>query len=154
MPDLQARRVGNDGARASAITGLTWDRVDLENRLIDFREPGRQRTKKRRVAAKINDTLFAALTEAKTVATTEHVIEWAGGPVARIKHAFHDAAARAVLADVTPHVLRHAAITWALQAGVAMWEVAGFFGLDVATIERVYGHHSPHHNEAAARALG
>jgi integrase len=39
-------------ARRGAILALTWDRVDLANRLIDFREPGRARTKKRKVAAR------------------------------------------------------------------------------------------------------
>jgi integrase len=144
----------NTGARSGAILGLTWDRVDLENRLVDFREPGLARTKKRRVPAAINDTLFAALTDAKAMNTTGHVIEWAGSPVARIKHAFHDAAIRAGLTGVTPHVLRHTVVTWQLQAGVPVWEVAGFVGMDADTVQQVYGHHHAEHTRRAARALG
>jgi integrase len=142
------------GARSGAILALTWDRVDLDNRLLDFREPGKTRTRKRRVPAPINDTLHAALREAYEAATAEHVIEWAGGAVTRIKHAFHDAAARANLHGVTPHVLRHTAVTWMLQRGVPAWQVAGFAGMTLEMLERVYGHHHPDHLRDAARALG
>src|SRR5208283_1981911 len=34
------------GARSGAILGLTWDRVDLPRRLVDFREAGRMRIRK------------------------------------------------------------------------------------------------------------
>lgn len=144
----------NTGARSGSILSLTWDRVDLENKLVDFREPGKARTKKRQVPAAMNDTLVAALTEAKAFATTEYVIEWAGGPIDRIKHAFKDAADRAGLRDVTPHVLRHTAVTWALQKGVPVWEVAGFVGMTAEMVQNVYGHHHADHSRRAASALG
>jgi hypothetical protein len=98
--------------------------------------------------------LFAALTEARAMNTIEHVIEWAGQPVARIKHAFHDAAARAGLVGVTPHCLRHTAVTWQLQAGVPVWEVAGFVGMDAQMVQEVYGHHHSEHTRRASKALG
>lgn len=144
----------NTGARSGSILSLTWDRVDLDRGLLDFREAGKLRTRKRRVPAPINDTLMAALTEAKAGAETEYVIEWAGGPIQRIKHAFRDAALRAGLHDVTPHVLRHSAVTWLLQAGIPAWKVAGFVGMTLEMVETVYGHHDPEKNRAAARALG
>lgn len=142
------------GARSGAILALTWERVDIGNRLIDFREPGRTRTRKRRVAVPINDTLLAALIEAKALATAETVIEWGGGSIARIKHAFRETAARAGLPGVTPHVLRHTAVTWLLQGGVDPWKVAGFTGMTVEMVQQVYGHHHPDHLRDAARALG
>jgi integrase len=144
----------NTGARSGAILALTWDRVDLENRVIDFRVPGRAATRKRQVPTPINDTLHAALTEAHALATTESVIEWAGGAVARIKHAFQSAAARAGLPGVAPHALRHTAVTWMLQRGVDPWQVAGFTGMTLEMVQQVYGHHHPDHLREAARALG
>jgi integrase len=142
------------GARSGAILNLTWDRVNLTSRIIDFREPGKAQTRKRRVPAAINDKLHVALSEALPLATTGHVIEYAGKPVARIKHAFADAAKRAGLPGVTPHVLRHTAVTWMMQAGIPVWQVAGFVGMTPQMVETVYGHHDPEHNRAAAKVLG
>lgn len=44
--------------------------------------------------------------------------------------------------DVTPHVLRHTAVSWLLWEGKSIWEVAGIVGADASTIEKVYGHHA------------
>jgi len=120
----------------------------------NFREAGRLRARKRRVPVPINDTLHAALAEARAAATTEYVIEWAGGPVARIKQAFRDAAARAKLAGVTPHVLRHTAVTWTLLGGIDPWKAACLVGMTVEMVQQVYGHHPPDYLRDAARALG
>lgn len=57
------------------------------------------------------------------------------------------------LSDVTPHTLKHTAITWALQRGASVWDAAGFFGTSAETIERVYGHHSPQHQQSAVEAM-
>jgi integrase len=145
----------NTAARSGAILGLTWDRVDLENRRIDFREPGKVATRKKRVPVPINDTLAAALEVAKERATSRFVVEFAGGQVASIKHGFHTAAVRAGLADVSPHTCRHTAATWMAQAGVPLWQVAGMLGhSDAAMVAATYGHHHPDHMAEAARALG
>jgi hypothetical protein len=32
-----------------------------------------------------------------------------------------------------------------MQAGIDKWEVAGFLGMSVEMIDRVYGHHHPKH---------
>ncbi len=56
--------------------------------------------------------------------------------------------------DVTPHTLRHTAATWLMQAGVDKWEAAGFLGMSVQMLDRVYGHHHPHHlRQAAIRSV-
>jgi hypothetical protein len=41
-----------------------------------------------------------------------------------------------------------------MQAGVDKWEAAGFLGMSVETLDRVYGHHHPAHLRAAAHAIG
>ncbi|HEY5081559.1 MAG TPA: tyrosine-type recombinase/integrase [Bauldia sp.] len=55
---------------------------------------------------------------------------------------------------VTAHTLRHTAATWLMQAGVDVWEAAGFLGMSVQILERVYGHHHPAHLRSAALAIG
>jgi hypothetical protein len=55
---------------------------------------------------------------------------------------------------VSPHTLRHTAATWLMQAGVDKWEAAGFLGMTVEMLDRVYGHHHPDHLKVAARAIG
>jgi hypothetical protein len=41
-----------------------------------------------------------------------------------------------------------------MQAGVDKWEAAGFLGMSVEILDRVYGHHHPDHLGLAARAIG
>lgn len=145
----------NTASRIGAVLALTWDRVDLERRLIDYREPGRAPTRKRRVAVPINDTLLGALRQAEAVRTCPAVVEYAGDRIGSLKHAFRDAVARAGLDGmVTPHTLRHTAITWMVQKGIPLWEVAGIAGLTIQMIEDTYGHHQPERLRTAAAALG
>jgi hypothetical protein len=42
----------------------------------------------------------------------------------------------------------------AMQTGVDKWEAAGFLGMTVEMLDRVYGHHHPDHLKTAARAIG
>jgi integrase len=57
-------------------------------------------------------------------------------------------------ADVVRHSLRHTAATWLMQAGVDMWEAAGWLGMTVEQLEANYGHHHPDFQEEAAEAFG
>lgn len=41
-----------------------------------------------------------------------------------------------------------------MQSGAGKWEAAGFLGMSVEMIDRVYGHHYPEHLRKAANALG
>ncbi len=43
--------------------------------------------------------------------------------------------------EVTPHTLKHTAITWMLWNGLSIWDVAENTGTSAKTIEEVYGHH-------------
>jgi integrase len=56
--------------------------------------------------------------------------------------------------DVVRHSLRHTAATWLMQAGVDMWEAAGWLGMTVEQLEATYGHHHPDFQEEAAEAFG
>lgn len=139
--------------RAGALLALRWSEVDLERRRLNLGGTGRQ---KRRALIPINDTLHAALTEAHRAALTPFVIEYAGGPVKRIKRSFNAAVTRAGLsADVTPHVLRHTAASWMAEAGVSMDEIAQFLGHTSPSITfKTYARYSPEYLQKAAKALG
>ena len=85
------------GARKTAILTLQWDRVDLARRIIDFNEPGREQTKKRRAICPIGEQLADALANTKATALTSYVIEWRGNHVNDIKKAFKKTAHEAGL---------------------------------------------------------
>lgn len=63
-------------------------------------------------------------------------------PVGDIHKAWASMVAEAGLGrDVTPHTLKHTAITWMLWEGKTIWEVAEDTGTSAKTIDEVYGHH-------------
>ena len=136
------------GARKEAILGLQWQsntvggRVDLERGLIDYRKPGQAQTAKRRTAIPIPNRVRPFL-QAAEKKTRQYVLEYKGEKIGNVKKAFAVAAQTAGLRDVTPHTLRHTAVTWLIQSGVPLWEVAQWVGMSVEMIERVYGHHAP-----------
>ena len=135
------------------MLGLTWDRVDLTKRRIDLRDPNRPVTRKGRARVPINDTLLAALEDAKRGATTPHVIEWGGEPVMSVKKGIAAAARRAGV-ECSPHVLRHTAAVWMAEGGVPMEQIAQYLGHDdVRTTYRVYARFSPGFLRDAARTL-
>ena len=129
------------GARASAILQLTWDRVDLQTGRIDFRIPGEVETKKKRPNAPINFKLLRALRAARKKTNSTHVIVYRSRPIGLIRKGFLDACRAAKLEGVSPHTLKHTAITWLLLRGLTPWQVYGITNTSVATILRVYGHH-------------
>lgn len=140
------------GGRAGALLGLTWDRVDFAKGQIRLADGlvGR----KGRAAVPMNAAARTALEAAHKGRTSEWVIEWAGRRVKSVKRAFREACARAKLKEVTPHVLRHTAAVWMIEAGATITEVAQYLGhSDTRTTFRVYARHSPDHLQKAAKAL-
>ena len=83
------------------------------------------------------------------------VVEWNGKPVRSVRKAFAAAVQAAGLdgLGITPHALRHTAATWAMQSGGDLWQIAGFLGMTVEMLERVYGHHHPDFQREAAEAV-
>jgi lipopolysaccharide/colanic/teichoic acid biosynthesis glycosyltransferase len=85
---------------------------------------------------------------------TSHFVEWHGAPVKSVKTGFRHAVELAGLwGKVTPHTLRHTAATWLMQAGVPIWQAAGYLGMSAQMIERTYGHHHPDYMRGAAAAI-
>jgi integrase len=150
------------GTRAAAICGASFERqegrgwVDLEAGVFYRRAAGKRETKKRTPPIRLPDRLLAHMRrwKAKLQPEPQHVVEFGGEPVLRVTKAFARCAKAAGLdPEVTPHVLRHTAVTWAMMNGADPHEAEGFFGLSAETRERVYAHHHPDHQKGVADAV-
>lgn len=133
------------GARKEAILKLTWDRVDVAKRLIDYRDPTLKATKKRRATVPIADALLPVLERAYAERRGNFVLDTTGP----IRSVFERCVAKAELEDVTPHTLRHTWATHASMNGVALTEVARVLGNTLAVCERVYAKYQPGYLRAA-----
>lgn len=141
-------------ARVTAILELTWDRVDFERRQIRLKDPGDMTRRKGRATVPMNDTVIAALRDARHGAMTEYVIEWAGKPVKSLKKGIASAAKAAMVDGVSAHVFRHTAAVWMAEAGVSMEEIAQYMGHSNVNVTRsTYARYSPDHLRKAADAL-
>ena len=150
------------GTRAGAIASASPRRgegrsfVDLERGIFYRLAEGARPSKKRRPPAPIPPRLLGHLRRwhAKDI-VKEHFVEWNGKPISSVKTALKTAVRLAKLpGKVIPHTLRHTAATWLMQSGVSMWRAAGFLGMSVETLDRVYGHHHPDYLSDAADAIG
>lgn len=128
-------------SRREALERLTWFQVDLDHNRISLAKKGERKTKKRRPTIPIDPMLLPTLRQLKAEKISEYVL-WSPGSLYR---EFMAVVRAANLADVTPHTLRHTRATHLLQDGVSIWDVAGLLGDTVATVQRVYGHHSVGH---------
>ena len=148
------------GARPGSVLSLTWDRVDFERNLIDFRprdNAGRIRpgdTKKYSVTP-MNEDLSAALKAAKGRFQTGPVVRFRDRPVKKLDAAFAKAReAAGIRRHLTPHAMRHSVITWMAQDGVPFFEIAGFVGhTSPSMLEKVYGHHNPARMQGALKSV-
>ncbi len=133
------------GARRRAIEELRWEQVDLENKLIRFNPEGRVQTAKRRPTVPISNALLEWLQWAKAESKTPFVL----GDSSGIIRPFNAAVQRAELKNVVPHTLRHTWATWAAQAGVSIYDIAGILGDHFSTVVKRYAHHDPEHLRSA-----
>jgi integrase len=150
------------GTRAGAIAKASPNKgdgrsfVDLD-RGVFYRLPeGTRPSRKRQPPAPIPGRLLAHMRrwrDRKVIA--DHFVEWNGNPVASVKTALKTAVRLAKLpGKITPHTFRHTAATWLMLNGVNIWRAAGFLGMSVETLDRVYGHHHPDFLSDAADAIG
>ena len=141
------------GRRTQTILALRWHQVNLDTGIINF-EQGR-RTNKRKGGIPIPPRLLPHLIRARKRGTDlGYVLHINGERIGDIKKGFKAACTRACLDDVTPHTLKHTAITWAMQNGIDLWQAAGFFATSMQTLIRVYGHHHPDYMREAAETIG
>jgi integrase len=141
---------------ASTTPGLGRSFVDLPNGIFYRLAEGARATNKRQPPVPLPPRLLAHVSRwAQADKPGAFIIEWHGRPVQSIKTAFAKAVKLAGLSGkVTPHTLRHTAATWLMQRGVPLWQAAGYLGMSVEMLERVYGHHHPDHLKEAVTAIG
>lgn len=142
------------GGRKEALLTLKWDQIDFVRGIIHLDDQKAPHKRKGRASVPMNQTIRAALHEARKAALSDHVIEWNGQPVKSVKRSLAKTAEKAGLEDVTAHVFRHSAARWQAEAGIPMAKIAQYLGhSDDRITQRVYGRYAPSHMQDAADVL-
>lgn len=133
------------GARKGSILSLTWDRVFWERDLIDFQEPGRPLTGKRRAIVPMTKDLRDELEHAYKMRNGDYVVHWHGKPVPTgLRWSFAKACERAGLNwKPTPHHIKHSVASWLAMDGVPIDQAADWLATDPITLRRVYRKFDP-----------
>lgn len=151
------------GTRSAAINKLRWlpstkgGWFDLEAGLLFRKGQSTRETKKRQTPARIHARLLPHLhrwRKSDNERGLTHVVHYNGKPVIKLRRSWDQVRERAGLAndDVVLHTLRHSAATWLMQAGVPIFEAAGYLGMSPQTLERVYAHQHTDFQKTAAAA--
>jgi hypothetical protein len=126
-------------ASASPIAAVGRSFVDLDCGIFYRLADGKQQTNKRQSPVPLPPRLLAHMRRWKDRGLiTRHFVEYNGEAVASVKTAFKRAVKLAGL----------------MQAGADRWQAAGYLGMSVEMLDRVYGHHHPDHLQDAVRAIG
>ena len=144
------------GSRMSAVLSLEWNWIDFTRGVMLRRASGTTETKKRTPPVKLGRKITAHLKRWKRLDgdRSRFVCHYNGRRIDRLRHVWPAALERAGLdADVIRHTTRHTSATWLAQAGVPVWEAAGFLGMSVQTLTRVYAKHHPDYQKRAVDAL-
>lgn len=151
------------GSRPGTIGRSTWRKrkdgpwIDMVARVWHRKGEAELDTVKSRGPHSIPDRLYAHLERWQRLHGGEYVVEHPrrpGMPVIDIGKAIDTAAAAAGLGRVTPHTLKHTAITLAIQSSMTIEEAADYFSTSPETIRKTYWHHSPHHQQRAVTLMG
>lgn len=135
-------------ARSEAIRGLTWDRVDATRGLIDYNEPGRRLSNKRRAVVPVSKRLEPVL--ASCFRGSGPVLGHSGS----VRKGFERLCADVGLVGVTIHDLRR---TWAslrVSWGVPLQDVAAVLGDSPEITQKHYAHLSPDYLRSAVNVRG
>lgn len=146
------------GSRPGVILALQWSQVDFRLGVMRRLPQGaRQDKRKRAPDVRLGRRILAHLKRWKQLdGGAQYVCQFTdrwhpGSRKVKDPHStWRKVIAAAGLDGVTRHTLRHTRATWMARAGVSMFEAAGFLGMTVKTLERVYAHHDPSHHERAA----
>lgn len=128
------------GLRQANVLGLTWDRVDIERRLV-WVEAEDMKAKKP-LAIPLSDGALDVL-KARQGAHKQFVFTYAGKPIKEVKTAFQRACVEAGLPDFTWHGLRHTWATWHRLRGTPLDVLQKLGGWSDPRMVQNYAHFSP-----------
>jgi len=124
--------------------------VDLDRGIFRRKPSDKRETSKRQPTVPLPPRLLAHMRRWQRLGISRHsVIERQGRAVGRIRSGWDNAVEAAGLATddprrkVTPHTLRHTAISWYLASGTDIELVSQYTGCSVQTIRKVYRHALP-----------
>lgn len=159
--ELRTEHVVEERSETVTVDGVVYERkveIPTVKRVAIFHRKAlgaKEAENKKAPTVRMPDSLVAHLWRWHHVLGHRYVVEFEGRPVGSTKKSFANLVHECALGDdVVRHSLRHTAVTWGMQAGVPIWELAGYVGMSVEMIERHYGHHSSAHMEGAREALG
>lgn len=130
------------GARRRSIEDLDRGQVKMRERRIILQKPGKRTTKKRQPIVPILVAMEPSLKTLLSRGGVERLFERAD------YYREYKAVCKAAGINDSrchPHVMRHTRATHLLQDGKSLYDVAKLLGDTLATVERVYGHHSAEH---------
>jgi integrase len=145
------------GTRPGAILGLRWipsplsGWIDLASGTLHRSGSAERETNKRKPPARVHARLLPHLRrwhrlDSKNNIT--HVVHYLGKGIQKLRRGWASVGGR----NDGPHICRHTAATWLMQAGVDLYEAAGYLGMTPDTLWETYGHHHPDYQEAASTA--
>lgn len=133
------------GQRPGAICELTWNQVNMQDGIIDFRatDPLANR-RKRRAVVPINEMVSVALSIARKNAKGDYVIHRWGRRLSHPKDMMMELAKATGIKKLSAHVLRHTVASLLLQDHKNLFQVSKLLGhADSKITEKVYFQHPP-----------
>jgi integrase len=129
--------------------------VNFATGMIDFQEPGRRVTAKRRAVVPMNTSLRAVMEEAYKARQSDYAVEFAGKPVPNgLRWSFNRLCERAGLTwRPTPHHLKHSVISWLAMDRIPIDQAADLVATDPATLRRTYKKFDPAYLRSVTTAL-
>lgn len=130
------------GARRGSIENLGRSQIRMEQKRIILKRPGKIDTKKRQPIVPILKPMEPALEFLLATGRKDRLFKCAD-----FYRPYRELMKRAGIPDFKahPHIMRHTRATHLLQEGKPIYSVARLLGDTLATVERVYGHHSADH---------
>ena len=143
-------------ARPDAVLDLTFDRCDMERRLITLNPEGREQTKKHRPVVRMPEGILGLIEDRRSTATCPYIVSYKNTQVTSVKRAWRLLRDAADLDDqVQPYSLRHTMARWLRAKSVPAWEVAAQLGhkqKNMSTTE-IYAPFDPAYLEHSTRAI-